>query len=180
MRGSREPKKLDSDGLWAYSLKLLGGRALSAGEVRQKLARRAEKESDVELTIGKLREYGYLNDTRFAENYAAWRKDNEGFGRMRVLRDLRQRRVAPTVADAAVQGVFEGTDEVAQIEAFLERKYRNVDLPELLRDDKKLQSAFRRLRYAGFSSGASISVLKRFASSADQLEDAPDDDDSVD
>ena len=98
MLGKRPPKKLDADGLWGYSLKLLGGRALSTGEVRQKLISRAENEADVELTISKLRDYGYLNDTRFAESFATWRRDNEGFGRMRVLRDLRQRRVAPNVA----------------------------------------------------------------------------------
>jgi regulatory protein len=121
MLGKRAPKKLDVDGLWSYSLKLLGGRALSTGEVRQKLIIRAEKEADVEFTISKLRDYGYLNDTRFAESYAALRRDDQGFGRMRVLRDLRQRRVAPNVAGDAVQQAFESTDEIQQIEAYLER-----------------------------------------------------------
>ncbi|HYI94869.1 MAG TPA: RecX family transcriptional regulator [Bryobacteraceae bacterium] len=173
MVGGRAPKKVDADGLWAYSLKLLGGRAMSTGEVRQKLVRRAEKEADIETTISKLREYGYLNDTQFAESFAAGRRDNEGFGRMRVLRDLRQRRVAPNLATEAVEQAFEGTDETARIEAFLERKYRNVNLGELLQEDKKLHGAYRRLRYAGFSSGASIRVLKRFAAQAEQLEDEP-------
>lgn len=173
MLGGRPRKKLDSEGLWTYSLKLLGGRALSTGEVRQKLVARAENDTDVEVTIGKLREYGYLNDTRFAESYATWRRDNQGFGKMRVLRDLRQRRVAPNLANEAVQQAFEGTDEIAQIEAFLERKYRNMNLGELLQDEKKLQGAFRKLRYAGFSAGAAIRVLKQFAAQADRLEDEP-------
>jgi regulatory protein len=177
MLGKRAPKKLDADGLWSYSLKLLGGRALSTGEVRQKLTQRAENEADIEPTISKLRDYGYLNDTRFAESYAAWRRDNEGFGRMRVLRDLRQRRVAPNVAGEAVQQAFESTDETQQIEAYLERKYRNVNLGELLQDDRKLQSVFRRLRYAGFSAGAAVRVLKRYAAQADKLEDEPETED---
>jgi regulatory protein len=171
MPGKRAPKKLDAEGLWTYSLKLLGGRALSTGEVRQKLAARAEKDTDVEVVISKLRDYGYLNDTRFAESFATWRRDNEGFGRIRVLRDLRQRRVAPTVAGTAVEQVFQNTDETEQIEAFLQRKFRNVNLGELLQEQKKLQSVYRRLIYAGFSSGASIRVLKRYAAQADQLED---------
>ena len=120
MTGQRTPKKLDADGLWGYSLKLLGGRALSTGEVRQKLARRAEKDIDVETVIAKLRDYGYLNDNKFAESYASWRKENEGFGKMRVLRDLRQRRVAPTLADEAVERAFKDTDEIEQIQAFLD------------------------------------------------------------
>jgi regulatory protein len=176
MKGQRTPKKLDADGLWGYSLKLLGGRALSKGEVRQKIARRAEKDTDVEAVIAKLRDYGYLNDNKFAESYASWRKENEGFGKMRVLRDLRQRRVAPTLANEAVERAFKDTDETEQIQAFLARKFRNVDLGELLQEDKKLQSAYRKLRYAGFSSGTSIRVLKRYAHKADQLEDDPADD----
>jgi regulatory protein len=144
--------------------------------VRQKLARRAENESDIDLTITKLRDYGFLNDTKFAENFAAWRRDNEGFGSMRVLRDLRQRRVAPTLASEAVQQAFDGTDETARIEAYLERKYRNVNLREILQEEKKLQSAYRRLRYAGFSSDVSIKVLKRYAAQAERLEDEPESD----
>ena len=158
-----------------YPLKILGGRALSTGEVRQKLGQRAEQEGDVEPVIAKLRDYGYLNDARFAENYAAWRRDNEGFGKMRVLRDLRQRRVAPNVAGGAVDQAYQNTDEVEQIVQFLERKFRNKNLGELLQEDKKLQAAYRRLRYAGFSSAASIQVLKRYAAQATQLEDAASD-----
>lgn len=175
MFGGRSPKKLGAEALWEYSLKLLGGRALSISEVRQKLLRRAEKDTDIDVIIGRLREYGFLNDTKFAEGYATGRRDNERFGRMRVLRDLRQRRVAPTVADNAVQQVFQDTDETLQVEAFLQRKFRNVNLADLLQDEKKLQSAYRKLRYAGFSSGTSIRVLKKYAARADELEDGPDD-----
>ena len=81
MLGKRPSKKLDADGLWSYSLKLLGGRARSTGEVRQKLKNRAETEADIELTIAKLRDYGYLNDTLFAENYASWRPTTKDSGR---------------------------------------------------------------------------------------------------
>jgi hypothetical protein len=79
--------------------------------------------------------------------------------------------VAPTVAERAVASAFEGTDEVQMIENFLERKFRNVDLAQHLRDDRRLQAAYRRLRYAGFSSGASIRVLKRYAERAGDLEE---------
>jgi regulatory protein len=177
MQGARQSKKLDADGLWSYALKLLGNRALSVGEVRQKLTRRAEREADIGSTMVKLQEYGYLNDTRFAESFATWRKDNEGFGRMRVLRDLRQRRVSPALADSAVQQVFAETDETEQVEAYLARKFRNANLSELLQDPKKLQSVYRRLRYAGFGASVAISVLKRYAAQADALEDGSDEGD---
>ena len=64
-----------------------------------------------------------------------------------------------------------------QIEAYLERKYRNINLGQLLQDDRKLQSVFRRLRYAGFSAGASVRVLKRYAAQPSGLEDEPETED---
>jgi regulatory protein len=168
---SRQPKLLKSDELMGYAVRALGGRALSSGELRQKLLRRAENAADIDGVLGRLKDLGYLNDKRFADAYAAGRLENQGFGKMRVLRDLRQRRVAPAVAEKAVQQAFEETDEIALIEKFLERKFRGGDLARTLSDERKLASAYRRLRLAGFGAGNSIRVLKRYAARADELED---------
>ena len=56
------------------------------------------------------------------------------------------------------------------IEEYLARKFRATNLPIYLQDEKKLASVYRRLRTAGFSSGASIRVLKRYAAQAEELE----------
>ena len=157
-----------------YALRTLSGHALSAAEIRTKLHRRAAEPGDVEEIVGKLKEAGYLDDRRFAESYATARLENQGFGKMRVLRDLRQRRVAGAVASRAVEQTFAGTDETALVEQFLARKYRNVVLAEYLSEDKHLLSAYRRLRLAGFSAGTSIRVLKRYAAAAEALEEAAD------
>lgn len=153
-----------------YALKCLGGRAHSTGELREKLRRRSEIAADVDTVLRKLKESGYLDDRRFAESYATSRLENDGHGRMRVLRDLRQRRVAPTVAEQVVDRTYRETDETEMIQAFLERKYRNKPLPAFLADDKNLAAAFRRLRYAGFSAGNSIRVLKRHATNEEALD----------
>lgn len=170
----RSIRKLDAQGLFQYALNLLGGRAMSAGEVRTKLTRKASEPGDVEQVLARLREYKYIDDSRFAENYATTRKDSGSFGKMRVLRDLRQRRVSGTVAQKAVDQAYEEVDEVTLIEQWLERKFRNVRLQEYLKDEKHLASAYRKLRYAGFSPGATIRVLKRFAERAEELADGED------
>lgn len=153
-----------------YALKCLGGRAHSAGELREKLRRRSETATDVDTVLRKLKESGYLDDRRFAESYATSRLENEGHGRMRVMRDLRQRRVAPAMAEQVVDRTYRETDETEMIQAFLERKYRNKSLPEFLAEDRNLAAAFRRLRYAGFSAGNSIRVLKRHARNEEALD----------
>ena len=38
----RKPRHLDREGLWNYALKVLGSRAHSTGELREKLKRRTE------------------------------------------------------------------------------------------------------------------------------------------
>ncbi len=167
---SRPPKLLDEAALWNYALKSLSARALSISELRYKLQRRAEPAVEVEAVLAKLREYGYLNDKQFAENFATARLKNQAQGQMRILRDLRQRRVTSSVAEHAVEATFSEVDEVALIEQHIARKFRNVKLSEYLADPKQLASAYRRLRYAGFSSGNIIRVLRRFAAEVEGIE----------
>src|SRR5579871_2843120 len=152
----RKPKLLPRDKLFEYALRALAGRAHSTGEVKQKLERRAERAEDVEAVLKRLKEAGYLDDRRFAENYAAARLENEGLGKLRVLRDLRQRRVAGSLAERVTERAYQDTNEPDLIETFLRRKYRGKQLGAFLKDEKNLAAAFRRLRYAGFSAGASI------------------------
>src|SRR6266487_3475500 len=80
----RQPRRLNSEALWAYALKSLGGRAHSIGELREKLRRRAERATDVEEVLGRLKEHGYLDDKRFAEGFATARLSNRGLGSTRV------------------------------------------------------------------------------------------------
>jgi regulatory protein len=166
----RQPQPLDRDKLLNVALRALGGRAHSSGELREKLRRRAENNEDVDVVLAKLKESGYLNDRQFAESYAAARLQNQGLGKIRVLRDLRQRRVAPKLAEQVTEQTYQKTNEADLIEEFLRRKFRGKDLGVFLGEEKNLAGAFRRLRYAGFSAGQSIRVLKRFANQPEVLD----------
>jgi regulatory protein len=166
----RKPKLFQENELFNFAIRALGGRAHSTGDLREKLRRLAARAEDVDLVLAKLKDIGYLDDRRFAESYAASRLENEGLGKMRVLRDLRQRRVAPQLAEQVTEKTYQETDEGALIEEFLKRKYRGKKLGEFLREEKNLAAAYRRLRYAGFAAGASIRVLKRYAQQAEELE----------
>jgi len=169
-----KPKPLDQDGLMNYAARSLSSRAQSISELRTRLKQRAARAQDVEQVLARLKEAGLLNDQRFASSFADWRKENQGFGKARVMRDLMARRVAPSLAQKAVDAVYSGADETAMIDDFLKRKYRGKDLGALLKEEKHLASAFRKLRGAGFSAGASIRALKRYAAEAERLEEVED------
>jgi regulatory protein len=166
----KRPRQLSADELFAYAVRKLGGRAASIGEIRTSLVSRALDPADVDGVLKRLQDYGYLNDTRFAESFASAKLENEGFGQSRVLRDLRQHRVSPDLAERTVEKIFADQDESALIEQFIRRKYRSADRLGLFQNDKELAAAFRRLLRAGFSSGNSIRVLKRFAANPDLLD----------
>lgn len=166
----RPPQLLDREKLLSVALRALGARAHSSGELREKLRRRAQSDEDVDAVLTNLKEAGYLNDRQFAEAYAAARLQDQGLGKMRVLRDLRQRRVAPQLAEQVTEQTYQKTNEPDLIEEFLRRKYRGKQLATFFSEDKNLAAAFRRLRYAGFSAGQSIRVLKRFAAQPDVLD----------
>lgn len=167
----RTPRPLDFEGLLNYAGRALASRAQTSSELKQKLKRRAAQASDVDEVIRRLKDSGFLNDKKFAESFASWKRENEGFGKARVMRDLMARRVAPSLARETADAAYRSADEIAMIENFLARKFRGKDLRMLLTEEKNLASAYRRLRGAGFGAGNSIRVLKRYAAEAEKLEE---------
>jgi regulatory protein len=161
--------RLDGEALWQYAVRALARRAHSAAELRAKLLQRAEKASDVEPALARLKDLGYLNDRRFAETFAAARLDAGKVGRLRVLHDLRARRVAPAVAEQTVNSVYRDVDEPQLIDDYLRRKLHLDARPQLLADEKQLAAAFRRLMRAGFSRGNVVRALKQYTRDAAAL-----------
>jgi regulatory protein len=166
----RKSRLLDAEALWGYALRVLGGRAHSTGELREKLRRRAARLEDVDGVLGRLKDAGYLNDQRFAEGFANARLSGPGIGRRRVVNDLRQRRVAPALAQQTVENVYRDVDEEALIEEWVRRKYRTALREGLFQEDKEWAAAYRRLLHAGFQTAQIVKVLKRFAKNPELLD----------
>ena len=88
-------KKFQTEGeLYEYAVGALGRRMRSTAELKRLLRRRVELETEygqtlVELVIRRLKDQGYLNDAKYAAAYSAFRRDNEKYGRMRVITDLK-------------------------------------------------------------------------------------------
>jgi regulatory protein len=164
------PRRLEGDALYEYAVRALAGRAYSTGDLKQKLRNKAARAEDVEAVLGRLKEHGYLDDRRFAESFAAARLENQRFGRTRVLQDLRQRRIAPAVAERTVEKVYQKVDETALIEEWIRRKYRDAVREDLFQTEKDLASAYRKLLRAGFRPGAIVTALKRFARDPELLD----------
>jgi len=166
---NHKPKALGEEELYAYALKSLAGRALSLGEMRTKLERRALRQSDVEVVLRRLADVGFLNDARFAESYASWRMDQR-LGRRRVERDLRARRVAPELAQRVVENAFAGANGSEMLREHIARHTRRTGLPA---DRSGMANLYRRLVVAGFSPALIFPELRRLRKEdADALEES--------
>jgi regulatory protein len=97
-------------------------RAHSIHEMKQHLERRAENKDLVPAIIARLRELNYLDDAKYALNYAAQHVKIRRQGRFRIARELRARGVPDRYIDDAIRQVFAETDEPALVRARLKRR----------------------------------------------------------
>ena len=154
----RQPRLLNAAELQHYAVQALARRARSIAELRRLLERRAADPADIPAVLDKLKEYGLLDDERFAQAYASWRLENNRLGQRRVERDLRAHLVAPKLAKKAVAAVYEEVDESAMVRERIVRRLRHRGAPK---DRKALASLYRHLIGAGFSPTAIIPELRR-------------------
>ena len=81
-------------------------RGPSLNELRDRLKRRAAKQGGCRRSDRALKEAGFLNDRRWPIRSPNWRRENQGLGKTRVMRDLMARRIAPAVAQQAVDQAY--------------------------------------------------------------------------
>jgi regulatory protein len=164
------PKPLAAAALYDYAVAALARHSLTVAELRRRMERRAARPQDVQEVVNRLSEVGYLDDTQLAESYARFRRDYEGLGRLRILRDLERRGVERKLAEKSVRQTFRETDELGQVRAQIRRRLgsRADDLP--VNDRKQLASLYRALLRAGFSSAKIVEGLQEISSDTDWLE----------
>ena len=162
MAFGRSPRKLMTEAeLYDYAVGALGRRMRSVAELKRLLRRRVEPgelgETLVELVIVRLKDQKYLNDAQYAASYSSFRKENEKFGKLRVISDLKARGVHQDVISKAVGAIYDEADEEQLARAYLQRK--RVRKPE---SDREAAKIFRSLMRAGFSKRAALRVLNRW------------------
>jgi len=161
--GFGRPRKLETEGeLYEYAVGALGRRMRSIAELKRLLRRRVDAESEigqtlVELVIRRLKDQGYLNDAKYAAAYSSFRRDNEKFGRRRVLTELKVKGVHGEVIEKAIDATFAEVDEEKQAREYLRRK-------RLKKPNNKKETAriFRQLMRAGFGGKIIFGILRKW------------------
>lgn len=143
------PRKLSTEqDLYTQALRALMRRGHSIHEMREYLTRRSENDELIAPVIARLREQKYLDDARYALDYARQHAQTRRQGRLRIARELRTRGVPDRHIEAALDAVFTETEESSLIRVRLKRRLAHIQGPL---DERKIASLYRTLLRAGFS-----------------------------
>jgi regulatory protein len=133
-------------------------------DLRRLMRLRAEEgvagERAMDAVCVRLKDLGYLSDTRFAADYTRLRKENEKFGRRRVQQDLMQKGVQKELIATTLATAYDEVDEVALAREYVARK--RMKKPGGVNAQKETARVMGRLMRAGFSSSAIYKVLREW------------------
>ena len=143
------PRRLaGEEELYNAALKGLGRRAYSIYEMRTYLERRAEDKDAVKGVLDRLKRLEFLDDARYARQFARLHGEMRKQGAFRIARDLRARGVPDRHIEAALAERASESSESAVVRARLERRVKLLRGPL---DGRRAASLYRSLLRAGFS-----------------------------
>jgi regulatory protein len=156
-------KHYSEDELYEYAVSALARRMRTVAELKRLMRARVEEpeseygETLIELVIRRLKDQGYLNDSRYAAYYSSMRRDNQKFGRLRVVTELKTRGVHGALIEKAIETAYDGVNEEKQAREYLRKK--RLAKPK---NQKETARIFRQLARAGFGTKTIFTILKKW------------------
>lgn len=130
---------------------MLAARPRSERQLRARLLEKYEAEPElIDECIARLKELGYIDDRRLAENYASARVETKPVGRARLARELARKQVGRATIAEALDAVFEETDEATLIDRAIQKRLRTHGRPA---DKNGVKRWFDYLARRGFDYG---------------------------
>jgi regulatory protein len=147
------------------AVKLLAAKPRSIEELRERLLEKQwADEAAADYALAKLKEYGYLDDERFAFGFASYRVRQKPVGRQRLARDLQTKKISKETADAALELVYQETPEEELIQRAIEKRIRLRGQPTTRQETKSLYDHLLRL---GFSYDLIIRKVREASAATD-------------
>ena len=138
-------------------LQLLARRELSEAQLRQRLGRRGYTSDEIDTAIAQLVAERSLDDRRVATAIANTETRVRGRGRLRVKRQIEAAGISPSLAQNAVDAVFEEIDQDVLLGAALDRRLRGRPT---IADDREFQRLYRYLLTQGFDTDRVLAALR--------------------
>ena len=136
------------------ALNLLGYRARSEAEIRDRLGRYGYAGETIDAIVGRLEELGYLDDAEFARLKA--REKARRYGPRRVSVELRKSGVGEELAREIVEEEFAGRSEVGEARSAAARRYNGRG------SDAEARRVYGFLVRRGYSAEVCAQVAREF------------------
>ncbi len=142
----------------ALAVRLLARRDHGTAELAQKLARRGVAPATAAAVIARLQEKGYLDDRRYAEQWARGATESgRGYG-PRLRLELSRRGIAAEIVDEVVAAIGASHDERSVIAAVMGRRFSGFD--PATATEKEKRRIVHYLQRRGFSVGEIFAFLR--------------------
>lgn len=149
-----------SDDALQYALRLLGYRPRTVHEITERLMKKDYSEESVCEAVTKLKEWGYLDDIRFTEDWIQNRFASKPMGPIRLQSELRKKGIASEIITEKLDEAFDATSEFELARRLARSKYRNES------DWRKVAGLLKR---RGFSYSVIVSVREDLGVAADEF-----------
>jgi regulatory protein len=165
----RQTKPYTLERAWNYVLWLLGRQAYSTAQVKEKLLKKEVSPDIITQVLEKLKDYRFLDDARFAEQYVQSRQKRKG--KIALKLELRRKGIDEELAETTLAELSDDT----QLETALGLLQKQ--LPRLQTGDahKRYGKAYAFLARRGFTSDVirkTLDVVK-LQEDDDNAEDLP-------
>lgn len=120
----------------------------SEQNIRQKISMAGYRGSFMDDAIDSLKEYGYIDDLRFARYYAESMRDTKGRSAFAISRSLYEKGISRDVIDT-VMGELDIDEDAQILKALSSKGYNEENIRQI--DDKERQKLISSLMRKGFS-----------------------------
>jgi regulatory protein len=148
---SRSTEALSPEQAYQYALRLLTGRDYTVTRIRQKLAVRDVCGADLDEVVTRLQSEGWLDDTRYAERFAAAALSSGRYYGVRLRMEMRRRGFSVEVISEALAPLLAESDESSGVKSVVERRYPGFSYSAATDRDKRRVVGFLQRHGFGFS-----------------------------
>lgn len=142
----------------AAALRLLTSRERSSAELSARLLQKGFSEAVVATTIERCRQFGYLNDQRFAlERARGLLRSGRAIG-PKLLADLQAKGIPREAAVDALEQALDGTDPAELLQTLLQRRF--PDFQPATASDRERRRVLNYCLRRGFSSSLVYSLIR--------------------
>ena len=158
---NKNQKSLDYDGAREKALRLLEFRSHSEKELSDKLKRAGANTEDIENVLEFCREYGFVNDERYAIGKAKDLKNLKKYGRNRIKQELHSKGISAEHIETAM---MELEDDYEDILYPLVKKKLGGDF-----ERKNIDKCIRYFIYRGYDLRDIKSCIERIKDETDEM-----------